>query len=73
MRTLTGIVFIAAGVACLFMFRAFFVLPAFTRLPDGGYGELYGPVSFFRIPIYGASIFLILVGASIVAAFWGDN
>ena len=32
------------------------------RLPDGYYGEMYGPVSYFRIPINVVFILTLLTG-----------
>jgi hypothetical protein len=71
MKTITGIVFVMSGLVCLVLFKRFFVDPAFTPLPNGGFGELYGPVSFFRIPVYGLCILQSLLGCLILAAFWG--
>ena len=60
----------AAVVAMLFKF--FVVHPAYTPQPNGNYGELYGPVSYFRIPIYFACglFFLIGVAGVLVGVFW---
>jgi len=49
MRILTGVAFIVTGIVCFVLFKVCFVNPTHTPVPNG---ELYGPVSFFRIPIY---------------------
>lgn len=67
MRILTGVAFIITGVVCFALFKAFFVNPTHLPAPNG---ELYGPVSFFRIPIYLLCAANVLIGILIVAAFW---
>ena len=48
----TGTVFLACSAVLFATFQCFIVNPAFKKLHDGGFDELYGPVSFFRIPVY---------------------
>ena len=43
-------------------FQCFVVNPAFKKLPDDGFGELYGPVSFFRIPVYVTIAVIVIMG-----------
>jgi len=62
MKKMVGPFLILVGVICFLSFKIFFVDPAFTKLPNGNYGELYGPVSYFRLPVYGICILIVIVG-----------
>ena len=67
MRVVGGISLIVCGIAIFASFKYFLVDPAYTHLPSGGYGELYGPVSFFRIPVYVLCILTIAVGILLIS------
>lgn len=45
-----GLSFFSLILGITFHFK--FVIPAYTRLANGNFGEMYGPVSCFRIPFY---------------------
>ena len=67
-RVTTGIMISAAGAVAALLFRLLVVGPAYTPLPDGSYGEMFGPVSFARIPVYVACGLLIVAGLARIAA-----
>ena len=56
----------AAGVGAGLLFKWSVVDPAYTPLPNGHYGELYGPVSFLRFPVY--VLYGCLVAAGVTCA-----
>ena len=58
--------FIMTGVAGLTMFKLFVVNPAYQKLPDGCYGEMYGPVSNLKMEIYVFFAILIILGLIIM-------
>jgi hypothetical protein len=51
-----------AGCALILVFHFLIVVPAFTVSSDGFYGEMLGPVSFFRIPVYSIRGLFIVLG-----------
>lgn len=57
-----GMILAFIGLILLFLFKFYLVNPAFTKLPNGNYGELYGPISFFRIPVYILLCILLIIG-----------
>jgi hypothetical protein len=57
-----GCLWVALGVVGIVLFKLFVVNPAFQKLPNGNYGELYGPVSWLRIPVYVLLLAVILFG-----------
>jgi len=60
--TKLGLILSTLSVTCLWLFRHYVDKPAMMRLPDGYYGEMYGPVSYFRIPINVVFILTLLTG-----------
>ena len=69
MQVFTGACFVICGVVLLAMFHRYIVQPAFTPLPDGGFGEIYGPVAFFRPLVYGLCVALVAIGSIIVLVY----
>lgn len=65
MRLVGGAACALVGTTGLLYFKLALVDPAFTARADGTYGEMYGPISFFRIPVYVLCLALIVVGALI--------
>ena len=58
------ICFYLFGFVAIVLFKYFVVKPAYGPLPNGRYGEMYGPVSFFRIPTY------IILGVVVGVGIW---
>ena len=63
----TGVILAATGGVAALLFKFFIVHPAYTPLPNGHYGEMYGPVSYFRIPIYIVCGLIFVAGLASVA------
>ena len=63
--------FIMTGVAGLTMFKLFVVNPAYQKKPNGNYGEMFGPVSFFEMPVYVFFAFLIILGLIMIWKKYG--
>ena len=51
-RKIMGLGIILSGMFVALIFHVFLVVPAFTVLENGRYGEMFAPVSYFRIPAY---------------------
>ena len=66
--TVAGVVLAAAGVGAGLLFKWSVVDPAYTPLPDGHFGELYGPVSFIRLPVYFLCAYLVAAGVTSIAS-----
>ena len=49
--------------SCFYFFLA---VPSKTQLPDGTYGEMYGPVVYFEMPVYIACWLSFVIGLSLM-------
>ena len=58
----TGVLLAATGAVAALLFNFLVVRPAYAPLPDGSYGEWYGPVSSLRVPAYAACGLLVAAG-----------
>lgn len=68
-KLFTGLTLMVFAGATLVYWEVFWVRPALTPLPQGGYGEMYGPVSFFRLPI--AIGLSLCIAAGLALAMYG--
>jgi hypothetical protein len=61
-----GVALSLCGTVAEWLFKSTVVAPAFTPLQDGGYGELFGPVSLVRLPVYALCGGCIAIGAACI-------
>jgi len=61
-KTKLAACFITMGFGGAGAFKLLLENPAFEKLPNGNFGELYGPVSYFRVPIYTVTSVFIVFG-----------
>lgn len=59
-----GLILLATAVA--FATEILVIRPAFTPLPNGMYGEMFGPVSHLRGPFYGICVGVAAIGAGVI-------
>ncbi|MBU8902432.1 MAG: hypothetical protein KOO69_06810 [Victivallales bacterium] len=57
-----GLFFVIGSSILLLFFKLYIVRIAYTKLPDGNYGELFGPVSYFKNYIYYILFVLFILG-----------
>ena len=48
------------------MFKVMFVDPALQPLPDGHYGEMYGPITYFKGPVYLLLSLIFILGLGLL-------
>lgn len=65
MTRVAALILIILGALGAIAFKLSLVDAAYVPLPDGTHPELYGPVSFFRIPVYIACGASVLLGLAI--------
>jgi hypothetical protein len=65
MKSLIGKFFLVV-VPVVFIIFKIIERRAYTPLPNGNFGEIYGPVSFFRVPVYVICACLLVVGLVLV-------
>jgi hypothetical protein len=70
MMPLFGMGIAGLGIVGIVFFKLCFVNPAYNKLPDGNYGELFGIVSFFRMPVYVILWIVISLGILIFLKTW---
>ncbi len=57
-----GLFFIIISFVLLLFFKFYVVKIAYTKLPDGNYGEFFGPVSYLKNYIYCILFVLLILG-----------
>jgi formate hydrogenlyase subunit 3/multisubunit Na+/H+ antiporter MnhD subunit len=57
-----GLFFAIISTILLLLFKFYVVRIAYTKLPDGNYGELFGPVSYCKNYIYCILFILFILG-----------
>jgi hypothetical protein len=57
-----GYFLVIISVVLFFIFKFYIVKLAYTKLPDGNYGELFGPISYFKNYIYFILVILFISG-----------
>ena len=62
-----GIFCVIISVVSFIIFKFYIVKIAYTKLPNGDYGELFGPISYFKNYIY--YILAILFIAGVICLF----
>jgi hypothetical protein len=65
-RLVIGALFVLCGLSGALLFKTELVDPAFTPLPNGNFGEMYGPVAFMRPYVYVACALSACAGTAIV-------
>jgi hypothetical protein len=73
MKGMVGWLFVSCGVALLIAFQLVIVNPAFRQNEAGEYPETFGPVSYFRFPVYFLCLAVLVVGLIIIATFGGSG
>ncbi len=68
LRLLAGCTLIACAVAASIAYEVILVAPVLVPLPSGNYGELYGPVMYFRRPVHACALAMSLVGLWLIRA-----
>ena len=61
-RTIAGLLIAGGAIAGLIAFQLWVVNPAVAPRADGGYGEMHGPVEFFKWPVYVVGLLLVIGG-----------
>jgi hypothetical protein len=62
LNTIIGIFLSVSGFLFGAAFYFLIAAPSKVQLPNGNYGEMYGPVSFFEIPVYIICGIIVLLG-----------
>jgi hypothetical protein len=61
MKTLLTWMMLVLSIIALILFKVLVVNPAYEKLPDGHYGEMHGPVAFFKEAVYLVLTVLFLI------------
>lgn len=73
MKTIIGCLLICSSIILIALFEYSVVQRAYTPKPNGNYGELYGPVSFLRIPIDAGMVIVGIYGIVLVVRARTDS
>lgn len=65
MKTVLGLLLVVMAAAVAISFKIFIEGPATQPMSNGQYGELYGPVIYFRYVVYALCIIQALAGVAI--------
>lgn len=56
--------FVIISTVLFVVFKFYVVKIAYTKLPNGNYGELFGPISYFKNYVYCILAILFISGAT---------
>ncbi len=66
MKKTLGMAFIILSLFLGIGFKIMLVDPAMQRLPNGHYGEMYGPIMYFKMPVYMLLAFTFTAGLGLL-------
>lgn len=70
MKFAAGIILVAVGLILLMVWELYVVPLAYTPTARGTYGEIYGPVSYFRVTTDVVALLLLISGVLLMYLGW---